>query len=37
MVSRDADNDVMEQKRQELEDSLRDITEQADNWWDRPE
>ena len=33
-VARDADKATMEQKRQELEDIMREITERADRYWE---
>ncbi len=33
-VPRDADRDVMEEKRALLERIMRDITERADHYWD---
>jgi len=33
IVPRDADDAVMETKRKELEDSMRDITARADGYW----
>ena len=36
-VPRDADRDTMENLRSELEKRMRELTEEADNWWRKPE